>query len=178
MADTERSLAQLQALLADNATGDISPQDIRDMLVSLTQPYGSFSTATASATTIAVAGTYYKMAGTTQVGNVRQMSMPSNGRLQYDGVSPRHFHIAVSVSMTTSNVNNIVGLKIAKNGTVLDDTIVRRFVSTGTDVGSTAVHGDVALSNGDYLELFVTNETDTDSVTVEEVYFFALGMLM
>src|SRR3990167_4158884 len=35
MADTARTLAALQALLADNTTGDISPQDVRDLLVSL-----------------------------------------------------------------------------------------------------------------------------------------------
>jgi hypothetical protein len=35
MADTVRTLAALQTLLADNATGEISPQDLRDMLVSL-----------------------------------------------------------------------------------------------------------------------------------------------
>ena len=35
MADTPRTLAQLQALLADNTTGDISEQDVRDFLVSV-----------------------------------------------------------------------------------------------------------------------------------------------
>ena len=35
MADTARTLAALQALLADNTSGDISPQDVRDMLVRL-----------------------------------------------------------------------------------------------------------------------------------------------
>lgn len=35
MADTVRTIAALQALLADNTEGDISPQDLRDMLVSL-----------------------------------------------------------------------------------------------------------------------------------------------
>ena len=39
MADTIRTVAALQALLADNATGDISPQDLRDMLVSTTNAY-------------------------------------------------------------------------------------------------------------------------------------------
>ncbi len=34
MVDTIRSLTALQALLADNTTGDISPQDVRDLLVS------------------------------------------------------------------------------------------------------------------------------------------------
>lgn len=35
MPDTVRTLSALQALLADNVTGDISPQDVRDFLVSI-----------------------------------------------------------------------------------------------------------------------------------------------
>lgn len=35
MADTPRTIDEMQALLADNVTGDISPQDIRDMLATL-----------------------------------------------------------------------------------------------------------------------------------------------
>lgn len=38
MADTMRSLAALQAILPDNSSGDISPQDLRDFLVSAYQP--------------------------------------------------------------------------------------------------------------------------------------------
>lgn len=39
MADTIRTIASLQSLLADNTTGEISPQDLRDMLVSLSNIY-------------------------------------------------------------------------------------------------------------------------------------------
>jgi hypothetical protein len=35
MVDTARTLAALQALLADNTSGDISPQDVRDFLLSV-----------------------------------------------------------------------------------------------------------------------------------------------
>ena len=38
MVDTARTLAALQTLLADNTAGDISPQDVRDMLVSQAVP--------------------------------------------------------------------------------------------------------------------------------------------
>src|SRR3989304_3791892 len=38
MADTIRQLAALQALLADNTGGAISPQDLRDFLVSVMPP--------------------------------------------------------------------------------------------------------------------------------------------
>lgn len=39
MADTKRVLSALQALLADNITNDISPQDVRDLLVSVMNNY-------------------------------------------------------------------------------------------------------------------------------------------
>lgn len=38
MADTVRLIAALKTLLADNTTGAISPQDVRDMLESLAPP--------------------------------------------------------------------------------------------------------------------------------------------
>lgn len=40
MADTVRTLAELNILLADNANNDISPQDIRDLMVSFNLCYG------------------------------------------------------------------------------------------------------------------------------------------
>ena len=43
MTDTARSLSALQTLLADNVAEDITPQDLRDMLVSCLGIYGSIS---------------------------------------------------------------------------------------------------------------------------------------
>ena len=43
MTDTARSLSALQTLLADNVAEDITPQDLRDMLVSCLGIYGSLS---------------------------------------------------------------------------------------------------------------------------------------
>jgi hypothetical protein len=44
MTDTVRTIAELQALLADNTAGDITPQDLRDMLVSLANAYQQLNT--------------------------------------------------------------------------------------------------------------------------------------
>lgn len=43
MVDTVRTLSALQTLLADNTSGDISPQDVRDMLVSVYPKWNSWS---------------------------------------------------------------------------------------------------------------------------------------
>ncbi len=178
MVDIARTLTELQALFPDNTAGDISPQDLRDFLVSTAPAHGSFSRLVAAPTTIATPGVYVKAAGTTVLrADGAGFDMHQDGRLRFIGVSPRHLHIAVTVSMTSSGPNNVVGLKVAMNGSLLDDSIARRFLGTGSDVGSTALHADVPMVTNDYLELFVTNETDTDSVTIEELYFYAMAML-
>lgn len=177
MPDTERTQAQIIALLPDNTNGEISPQDLRDFVVSAAPPHGSFSRLVAAATTIGTAGVYVKAAGTTSVGpNMKDFTMPVDGRLTYIGAPDRHFHVVVSASFTVANNNKVIGLKVAKNGTPLDPSIQRRKVATGADIGSTAVHADVILSTNDYLELYVTNETDTVSPTIDELYFFVMGM--
>ena len=89
-------------------------------------------------------------------------------------------HIAASVSFTVGANNKLISLRIVKNGTpAAADAVAStqdRKVGTGADVGSTAVHADMMLTNGDYIELWVTNETDTTSVTVEHLYLFGLAI--
>ncbi|PCI53445.1 MAG: hypothetical protein COB36_12320 [Alphaproteobacteria bacterium] len=43
MVDTVRTISALQTLLADNASGDISAQDVRDMLVTLAPKYAELT---------------------------------------------------------------------------------------------------------------------------------------
>src|SRR3990167_284713 len=65
MADTIRQLAALQALLADNTSGAISPQDLRDFLVSAL-PTGRSATkvaASASASDLRKAQADYVLGG-------------------------------------------------------------------------------------------------------------------
>lgn len=179
MVDTLRSLSALQTLLADNSVGAISPQDVRDMLVSLQPPFGSLYVSTSAATTITIAGTYYKAAGTTTAVNLSSdFTMPANNRLQYNGASPRHMHIAATLSMTTAGTNDILGVALAVDDSVLTHSIIRRFVGTGSDIGSTALHGDVMLSSGSYIEVFVTNVSAAETVTLDYMYLFAMGMLV
>lgn len=49
MPDTERNLTALLALYADNTTGDISPQDLRDGIVSILGGYGGLKITSAQA---------------------------------------------------------------------------------------------------------------------------------
>lgn len=167
MTDTARTLSQLQTTFADNVLGDISAQDLRDFLVSMKQPFGNYYRNSASATTISVAGTYYKAAGTSTAGRLYLFTHTDN-RLTYTGALDTEVIIHGHLSMTTAGTADILGIKLAKNGTVIDNTVVRRKVGTGTDIGAAGITGITTLSTGDYIEIWVTNEDATASVTLDE----------
>ena len=70
MPDTQRSKADILAnLFQDGQTAGITAQDMRDLIVSLTPDFAGLDFATPAATTISVAGTYVKAAGTTTITN-------------------------------------------------------------------------------------------------------------
>lgn len=141
-------------------------------------PHGTMYRNVAAATTVTTAGEYYKAAGTTTAGALHKFSMPSDGRLQYDGVETIHAHIAVTISFTTSGINDVIGYKLYKTGSALNDTVIRALIGTGSDIQSTAIHGDAMMNTGDYLEVYCTNESvNSTTVTLNEMYFFVLGML-
>jgi len=153
--------------------------EMRDAFYSMKPPYGGFARLVPASTNIGTGGTYYKAAGTTEVTSTPYlMVMDQDNRLTYKGDTPRHFHIAVSVSFTCTGASQVVGFKIAKGGVVDDHSICRRNVTTGVDIGSTALHADILLAKDEYIELWVTNETSTNQVTVDEFYLFAMGMIV
>jgi len=177
MAETQRSLAELLANLPDNITGLIDPEDIRDVLISLKPSHGSLFRNVAADTVIGTPGTYVKALGTTTAGGLEDLTMPADNRLTFTGISPRHFHIVATVSMTASGSNKIVGLKIAKNGIVIDESVVRRAITTGADIGAIALQADILMDTDDYVELWVTNESTATNVRLDEFNMHAAGTL-
>jgi len=177
VADTERTLTALLALLADNTTGDISPQDLRDYVVSTLTAHGKLSRLVAAPTTIATPGTYVKAAGTSQAGSSNHKVTVADNRLTYTGDIQRHFHIVATATLQSAANNVRLGVKVAKNGVPMDDSLVAAlFKATGDEI-PLACHADCQMVNGDYIEVFVTNETDPSNVTMTECYFFAMGFL-
>lgn len=175
---TQRSYSEIISLFPDNTSGDISPQDLRDFVDSVRTPHGSFSMqSNAVETVINSIDVYEKVAGTTAAGpHLHDMTMDQSGRLTYTGVSPRHFHLVASIAMTSAANNQTVAFRCAVNGATIDRTMIERRIGTGTDIGAVSLHGDALLNNGDYFEVFVTNETSTANVTINDLYVFAMGM--
>jgi len=153
-------------------------QALKDAFYSLKPPYGSIYLTTPVPTVIGTPGVYTKCLGTTAYASTPHfMEMDANNRLTYTGDKMRHFHIAVTISMTAAQNNQVVGFRIAKNDTALSEAQIRRKISTGIDIGSTALHADLHLSQGDYIEIWGTNYTTASNIQLEDMYFFAMGMI-
>jgi len=180
MADTQRTIAEMITAFAANTTNAINSQDFRDLIETMRPRHASMHLTTAAATTITVAGTYYKASGTTTALNLDpDFTMPASNRLQYNGAATVHVHVAVTLATTGGN-SKVLAARVAYNGDATGADAVgsqsTQKTGTGADVVSTALHFDSMMSAGDYLELWVTNETDTTAMTVEDMYFFIMTM--
>ncbi|MFC1653483.1 hypothetical protein ACFL1M_01400 [Patescibacteria group bacterium] len=141
---------------------------------------GSIYFTSSAQTTISTIGTYVKAAGTSDSIFLNNWDTNStNNRLRYIGAEDVHAHIAVTVSMTAVANNETIGLRVVKNGNASEKaaiaSTVERFVSTGADIGSTALHADFNMSTNDYIELWVTNTDSATGITVDYMYFFVLA---
>jgi hypothetical protein len=137
------------------------------------------ATGNTTTTTIASAGAYVKAEGVTTFDSNSMFfgTSNTNNRLVYTGTATKTFHVAMTASFSCAN-NKLVALAIAKNGTTtgMDKSIIKDTLTSTGDVESSAIHVMPVLNQNDYLEVFVTNITDTTAVTVQTMNMFAMGM--
>ncbi len=177
MAETQRTLAALRTLLADNTTNQISAQDLRDMMETLRAGHGEISITSTAETTITSQDTFVDVAGTFSLSDdAYHFDMNTNGQLRYTGPTNRVLHIAITASFTSASNNRIIRVAAGKNGTEIAPSEAKRFIATGADLGSTAVHSLLHVSTNDYITLMVANGTATSNFTMQTVSLFAMAM--
>jgi hypothetical protein len=169
MTDTMRTLSALATLLADNETGAINPQDIRDAILATVQPgYAEMSVTASAATTHADTSTWSEVAGTWALTDASDhWAMAVNGRLNYTGAAVREVNISAAISMTAAGVNVVTEWAIGIDGVPLTPSIIRRKISTGADVGAAAVFGHADISPGSYISLMCRNITSATATTAD-----------
>lgn len=185
MVDAIRTLAESKTILGNNATRDISEQDMRDILVSLAMQHGQLSVAgNAVATTIPNNTAYHEcdvtgavLSNQSAILGTDDFDEPANGRLRYLGVETRMFHIMCTVSFTSESNQQEIHLELAKSGVVSTEAEIRRKVGTGTDVGTGAIHWLTSLATNEYISLFAKNITGSNDITVVSFNLQAIGMI-
>jgi hypothetical protein len=150
MAETQRSIATLQTLLADNTSGDISPTDLRDLMETLRNGHGEIYVTASAATSFTDTTSFVDVAGTFGlVSGAYSWSMPSNGQLTYGNTNDRVAVVTATLSLSSTDNGQVVEL--------------------AAEVGAAAVQATTTVTNGDYFTLQVKNTswTAAETVTVE-----------
>jgi hypothetical protein len=133
--------------------------------------YGQLYFSATAATTIAVAGTYVKMAGTTASDSLNGITMPQNNRLQNNSGTTRVFQAMARADIIDGSGNKNIAIKLAKNGVLIDAT-----ESNGETTNNVAAHATinwiVSLATGEYVEIWATNKSDTSSITAQHGNLF------
>jgi hypothetical protein len=133
--------------------------------------YGQLYFSATAATTIAVAGTYVKMAGTTASDSLNGITMPQNNRLQNNSGTTRVFQAMARADIIDGSGNKNIAIKLAKNGVLIDAT-----ESNGETTNNVAAHSTinwiVSLATGEYVEIWATNKSDTSSITAQHGNLF------
>lgn len=180
MADTPRTLATLLALCADNTTGDITAQVVRDALVSLAPARGQITLASSAATTFLQSNTYVSVAGTTTLDttvSTADVTMPGNGQLRFGKAVAQVVQITAHLLVLPAGNNHTYAFVFAKNGNPVTQTAATyQFGSLGGNAALVTLHALVAVAANDILSVQVRNNTDTTSITASMMTLSAVAL--
>lgn len=136
------------------------PDTLLDCLLSLN--------GNATPTTISVASTPVKVTGTWVVERASKYTGDTTGRATYNGERGMTTPVEIVTTIeSSSGTNKDIKVYLAKNGTVIANSAKSNRVSSG-DPKNTTVLWQLDLEENDYLEVFVSNETDTVSLIVKD----------
>lgn len=165
MADTAKSVASLQTLFADNADGDISPQDLRDFLVTALGVYGSISTFEA-ATQQADVGTAGTLLTCFSANGASSSTTPDHTNDRITVTIPGVYEVNFFVCFEGTNGAEF-RFRLRKNA-VEQSYGTSRVGSGAGNYGSASFGAQLSLAANDILTIYVESDTSTDDITVSE----------
>jgi len=122
----------------------------------------------ATQTIINTIGTPVKVDGATSSSLLTQKFTNTNNRATYNGSRTRIFKVTATLSLESGN-NNQVGVYLAKNGLVSDESEVYGTTSGSGRAENIVVQTLFELSTGDFIEVFAENSTGTTDITVTDL---------
>jgi hypothetical protein len=177
MADTEKTTSELQTLLANNASGAISPQDLRDFMASTMGGYASMI--------LTIAGSPATPQGLTtsdQIITAYNAVSAQSSDLFTNGCSASAATGKITIGQTGYYlVSFFTSSRVDDNNKVvhftpyIDDAIglveVDRKFGTANDVGSIAMNAIVPYTAGAVVDIRVRVESGTTNITYEALGF-------
>jgi len=146
-------------------TGGIQITSIADQINAQVSMHGN-----STATTISTQNVPVKAAGTFVAGTFSSFTVDTTGKLTYTGSTTTTVLLAASVTLDVVGTNQNLTVHLAKNGTVISAAKISRLVSA-SNTANLGVFYNVSVATSDYLEVFVSNGTGTNNITVTDCLF-------
>ena len=137
-----------------------------------TRAFGSLlMTNNATATSLTIASTYYKIAGTSTAGT-QQRFTAGNNRLTYNGKENITGKILAIAGARSPCINGEFTIAIAKNGTIISTSTGSMAPGGNNQSFQIIISTEVDMATNDYVEVFIrTNNSNTSTITIEELQF-------
>lgn len=177
MSQTERDQATIRSLLADNVSGNISPQDMRDAIASL-MGYASLAlTPSGAPATMNTVGTSYDLIDIYDE-IVAQSSDVNIGGSDADltpdwrlvANSDGFFKVDFSASIDSSANNKLLTFRPFVNNAVAL-TEIQQFMSNGPDIQIISFSGIGEFDPGDQIDMRVHIDSGTSNLTFHAATF-------
>jgi hypothetical protein len=180
MAETPKVLSALLAQLPDNTNEEISPEDLRDAVVSLWPSRGQLDYVAGGTTTFAASGTWTKLALTTVLDTAvcsSCISMPGNNEMRLLKAVAQVVLVTATVEVTSPSNNKTYSACIAKNGVALNTCHVTQKIESAGAAYTFVVTALVPTVQDDTLSIYVRNDTDTTALTTANYTLSAVGFV-
>lgn len=121
---------------------------------------------------IATQNVFEKIEGVTTASTINQKFSHTNNRLTYTGGLARSFKVTAAISansVTTQSI--IIKTRVAKNGTTIAESESQATTSATGRNENFFSQAIVELNTNDFIEIFIANETNANSVLVTELNF-------
>lgn len=165
MADTVRTRSALLTLLADNTSGAISPQDIRDFLVSVHGVYGSiYHTGTSASSSVSLNDSTWTVLDGFSANGESSGTTPDHSSNQItvgtDGIYLVNWSVSGDIGMGASGYR-MLGVEKNSSGSPENGTVVSVGDSEHACASMTAL---LSLSADDVLKLIGKNSGGTSNL--------------
>jgi hypothetical protein len=121
---------------------------------------------------IATQNVFEKIEGVTTASPINQKFSHTNNRLTYTGGLARSFKVTAAISansVTTQSI--IIKTRVAKNGTTIAESESQATTSATGRNENFFSQAIVELNTNDFIEIFIANESNANSVLVTELNF-------
>lgn len=130
---------------------------------------GYYMDGNTTATTVSVIDTWYKAAGATTAfpGTSALLGITDN-RITYNGEGSATARVVFSATVA-AGINDVIDVSVHKNGTLVEGSGLAATMDGNGDGENITGSAVVPLEPGDYVEIFVANESGTTNITVSEL---------